>query len=520
MSGRDMILMTSSIATRQPALERRRAKSSGSRILHRPRRAPRFGAESMLADDAPAPQRAAPFSGRGRRRPNRELIPGAVVTVVVSVHDDGHAAAGEVELRITLPATPRPFPVRSPGTTSRSTATHYSVSDCGSARSRRRGGPDPVCLPGAAGNRSARSWGSRRSTRRPDDLGAGAATDAPQRTHRNGGDASVLRTRNGRSDDELRGVVAAESVSSAPSTRSSTSRCRAPRCRAEPEPEPIAAEPAPEPEPDHRRRGRASSRCCATSSRRGARSSASSRAACRTVSPGWHCSRRSPPSMRRSVRPRRTRLRAIRRVGAPARAGRGAHAACEPPGRHATGTGIDFGLRAPPARGRWRRRTARAATRRARARRARAVLAATSTTSSARRASAAPSARSLEGVDTHAAERAGEALASIASAGAWLMRVTVRRAVDRAYDPLTADDRLCKKRSCARRVLRDAMTRAVKLLIGSRPVASRRAVPRRAARARLPRARRRPRRVERQLRACTARDIARDAIERGVTCWR
>ncbi len=26
------------------------------------------------------------------------------------------------------------------------------------------------------------------------------------------------------------------------------------------------------------------------------------------------------------------------------------------------------------------------------------------------------------------------------AAGAWLMRVTVRRAVDRRYDPLTADD--------------------------------------------------------------------------------
>ena len=68
--------------------------------------------------------------------------------------------------------------------------------------------------------------------------------------------------------------------------------------------------------------------------------------------------------------------------------------------------------------------------------------------------------RSLEGVDTHAAERAGEALAQYrVAAGAWLMRVTVRRAVDRAYDPLTADDRLLHEAGRALvGVLRDAMT--------------------------------------------------------------
>ncbi len=49
--------------------------------------------------------------------------------------------------------------------------------------------------------------------------------------------------------------------------------------------------------------------------------------------------------------------------------------------------------------------------------------------------------RELAGVGHAAAARAGEALAAYrVAAGAWLMRVTVRRAVDRRYDPLTADD--------------------------------------------------------------------------------
>jgi hypothetical protein len=51
--------------------------------------------------------------------------------------------------------------------------------------------------------------------------------------------------------------------------------------------------------------------------------------------------------------------------------------------------------------------------------------------------------RGLEGVSPETAERAAEALATYrVAAGAWLMRVTVRRAVDRGYDPLTADDPL------------------------------------------------------------------------------
>jgi hypothetical protein len=49
--------------------------------------------------------------------------------------------------------------------------------------------------------------------------------------------------------------------------------------------------------------------------------------------------------------------------------------------------------------------------------------------------------RALDGVSEDAALRARDALAAYrAAAGGWLMRVTVRRAVDRRYDPLTADD--------------------------------------------------------------------------------
>jgi hypothetical protein len=67
--------------------------------------------------------------------------------------------------------------------------------------------------------------------------------------------------------------------------------------------------------------------------------------------------------------------------------------------------------------------------------------------------------RALEGVPPAAAERVGEALATYRVAGgAWLMRVTVRRAVDRAYDPLTADDLLLHE---AGRVLVAALREAV-----------------------------------------------------------
>jgi hypothetical protein len=49
--------------------------------------------------------------------------------------------------------------------------------------------------------------------------------------------------------------------------------------------------------------------------------------------------------------------------------------------------------------------------------------------------------RALDGAAAETGARANEALAAYrVAAGAWLMRVTVRRAVDRRYDPLVAAD--------------------------------------------------------------------------------
>src|SRR6202011_1632104 len=70
----------------------------------------RFGPESMLGDEAPQRPRAAMLRVALDARPERELIPGAVVTVVATVHDDGDAAAADVVLRIGLPAECEPLP--------------------------------------------------------------------------------------------------------------------------------------------------------------------------------------------------------------------------------------------------------------------------------------------------------------------------------------------------------------------------------------------------------------------------
>jgi|GEM_PF-2221630 len=64
----------------------------------------RFGPESMLFDETPQAPRAAMLRVTIDARPERELIPGAVVTVVASVHDDGDAVADDVLLRVALPA--------------------------------------------------------------------------------------------------------------------------------------------------------------------------------------------------------------------------------------------------------------------------------------------------------------------------------------------------------------------------------------------------------------------------------
>lgn len=93
-------------------LERRRREELGL-PPHRPPASstpPRFGAESMLADEpGPEPSRTAVLRVAVASRPNRELIPGAVVTVVVSLHDDGQAAAEDVQLRVIVPAEAEPI---------------------------------------------------------------------------------------------------------------------------------------------------------------------------------------------------------------------------------------------------------------------------------------------------------------------------------------------------------------------------------------------------------------------------
>lgn len=68
----------------------------------------RFGPESMLGDETPPRPRAAMLRVAADARPERELIPGAVVTVVVSVHDDGDAPAADVLMRVAVPAECEP----------------------------------------------------------------------------------------------------------------------------------------------------------------------------------------------------------------------------------------------------------------------------------------------------------------------------------------------------------------------------------------------------------------------------
>ena len=63
----------------------------------------RFGPESILGDEPPQRPRAAMLRVALDARPERELIPGAVVTVVVSIHDDGDLRADDVLLRVTVP---------------------------------------------------------------------------------------------------------------------------------------------------------------------------------------------------------------------------------------------------------------------------------------------------------------------------------------------------------------------------------------------------------------------------------
>jgi len=93
-------------------LDRRRREELGlvAQVARSSSTPARFGPESILADEAPQPPRAAMLRVALDARPERELIPGAVVTVVASVHDDGDVRADDVLLRISVPHDCEPLP--------------------------------------------------------------------------------------------------------------------------------------------------------------------------------------------------------------------------------------------------------------------------------------------------------------------------------------------------------------------------------------------------------------------------
>ncbi|MDB5072013.1 MAG: hypothetical protein JWM87_3124 [Candidatus Eremiobacteraeota bacterium] len=94
-------------------LDRRRRDELGLPPVATPASAApaRFGPESMLGGDGVplATPRGAMLRVSLQARPDRELIPGAVVTVVAEVADDGDADADDVRLRIAVPPEAEPI---------------------------------------------------------------------------------------------------------------------------------------------------------------------------------------------------------------------------------------------------------------------------------------------------------------------------------------------------------------------------------------------------------------------------
>jgi hypothetical protein len=492
-------------------LERRRREELGL-APHRPATSstpPRFGAESMLADESPPASRSAVLRVAVVARPNRELIPGAVVTVVVTVHDDGHAAADNVDLRITLPAEAEAIA----GSFARD-----EIEIDGEALL----GPGLLLGTVEAGEEVRIRFAFRvLPGTGPLDLGVHAGApgvptiSAPaQRLMRRSGHASVAETRPffeleaGEADDELRAIVAAGATPQRAVDAFVDEPIVVPiviEAEREPElepfaierepeivavveteivevveteivavelvqePAPVAAAPAPEPEPQPE-------------------------------------SEPAPPPRAREFALLRNlevdEVRALEHVfagdvphGLAGLALLSSIAAVDAPLGAALGV-RDFARSVAAALPR--------ALVAARLQHATTPVVTRAALASIRPYALAPAGdvggegallalrldergldglravlgrdlddiflrgvqvllavcpRSLEGVDARAAERAGEALAQYrVAAGAWLMRVTVRRAVDRAYDPLTADDRLLHEAGRALvGVLRDAM---------------------------------------------------------------
>ncbi|HTW82749.1 MAG TPA: hypothetical protein VMD91_01625 [Candidatus Sulfotelmatobacter sp.] len=94
-------------------LDRRRREELGLPSTPQPPSAasPRFGAESLAEDDdSPRLVRPAALRLALEARPDRELIPGALVTVVATLHDDGDREVSDATLRVTVPPEAEPVP--------------------------------------------------------------------------------------------------------------------------------------------------------------------------------------------------------------------------------------------------------------------------------------------------------------------------------------------------------------------------------------------------------------------------
>jgi hypothetical protein len=93
-------------------LERRRRDELGlgTRAAAASKTPVRFGPESIVNEPAPHASRGAVLRVSLEARPDRQLIPGAIVTVVATVQDEGGADAAEALLRISVPPDAEPIP--------------------------------------------------------------------------------------------------------------------------------------------------------------------------------------------------------------------------------------------------------------------------------------------------------------------------------------------------------------------------------------------------------------------------